>query len=76
MKPAVSRLEEEFKDRVEFMMVDIDASDSVDAKRKYRFVGQPQFVVLKPDGEILVSRNGYQDFERLRADLNQALATP
>jgi len=76
MKPAVSKLEEEFKNRVEFMMINIDASDSADAKLKYRFIGQPQFVVLKPDGEILVSRNGYQDFERLRADLNQALATP
>ncbi len=76
MKPAVSKLEEEFKDRVEFMKINIDASDSADAKRKYQFIGQPQFVVLKPNGEVLTSRNGPQDFERLRADLNQALATP
>jgi biopolymer transport protein ExbD len=73
MKPAVSRLEEIYKDRVEFELINIDLPESADAKQKYRFIGQPQFVIVKPDGEVLVSRNGYQQFERLRDDLNQAL---
>ncbi len=73
MKPTVSRLEEIYKDTVEFELINIDLPESSDAKLKYRFVGQPQFVIVKPDGEVLVSRNGYQQFERLRDDLNQAL---
>ena len=76
MKPAVSRLEEEFKDRVEFRMINVDASDSFEAKQQYRFIGQPQFVVVKSNGEVLVSRNGYQELERLRSDLNRALSQP
>ena len=73
MKPTVSRLEEAFKDTVDFEMVNIDLPDSAEAKRAYKFIGQPQFVVVSPDGEVLVSRNGYQEFEQLRDDLNQAL---
>lgn len=73
MKPAVRRLEEMFKDTVEFELINIDLPESAEAKRKYRFTGQPQFVIVKPDGEVLVSRNGYQQFERLRDDLNKAL---
>ncbi len=73
MKPAVSRLEAMYKDTVEFELINIDLPESAEAKQKYRFVGQPQFVIVKPDGEVLVSRNGYQQFERLRDDLNQVL---
>lgn len=74
MKPAVRRLEEMFRDTVEFELINIDLPESAEAKRRYQFVGQPQFVIVKPDGEVLVSRNGFQPFERLRDDLNQALA--
>ncbi len=73
MKPTVSRLEEMYTDAVEFEFINIDSPDSAAAKQKYRFIGQPQFVIVKPDGEVLVSRNGYQQFERLRNDLEQAL---
>ncbi len=74
MKPVVNRLEEEFGDRVDFKMLNIDEASSREAMTKYRFVGQPQFVIVAPNGEIVASRNGTQTYERLKADIEAALA--
>lgn len=73
MKPTVSRLELEYKGRVEFQPINIDKPESAASKEKYRFVGQPQFVVVAANGSVVVSRNGYQNYETLRADLEKAL---
>lgn len=75
MKPVVGRLEEEFAGRVEFRALNIDESSTIDAQQKYRFIGQPQFVVLDRAGEILISRNGIIPFETLKADIEKALAS-
>lgn len=74
MKPVVNRLEEEYKGRVEFQSLNIDDASTADAKAKYRFVGQPQFVIVSPKGEIIASRNGMQTYDRLKADIEAALA--
>jgi hypothetical protein len=73
MKPVVGRLEEEFAGRVEFRALNIDEASTIDAQQQYRFIGQPQFVVLDRAGEILVSRNGIIPFETLKADIEKAL---
>ncbi|MCS7061144.1 MAG: hypothetical protein RMN25_08240, partial [Anaerolineae bacterium] len=65
--------EEMFGNEVQFELINIDLPESAEAKQKYRFIGQPQFVIVNPDGEVVVSRNGFQTFERLRDDLNEAL---
>ena len=75
MKPVVGRLEEEFAGRVEFRALIIDDASTIDAQQQYRFIGQPQFVVLDRAGEILVSRNGIIPFETLKADIEKALAS-
>jgi hypothetical protein len=75
MKPVVGRLEEEFAGRVEFRALNIDEASTIDAQQQYRFIGQPQFVVLDRAGEILVSRNGIIPFETLKADIEKALAS-
>lgn len=74
MKPTVSRLEEEFKDKVDFMALDIDDAANAAAMKKYRFIGQPQFVIALPDGKVVVSRNGWQEYDRLKADIEKAIA--
>ena len=74
MKPVVNRLEEEYKGRVDFLPVNIDEASSQGAKTKYQFVGQPQFTVLGPKGEVLSSRNGMQDYAVLKQDIEAALA--
>ncbi len=73
MKPTVGRLEEEFKGRVEFQALNIDDAANDEAKAKFKFLGQPQFVVVAPDGYVLSSRNGSQSYEALKADIEKAL---
>jgi thiol-disulfide isomerase/thioredoxin len=75
MKPVVNRLEEEYAGRVEFRALNIDEAQNDDDKVTYRFVGQPQFVVVGKDGQVVVSRNGMQRYETLKADIEQALAS-
>jgi hypothetical protein len=75
MKPTVRRLEEEYFGRVEFRALNVDDAVNDAAKEQYRFIGQPQFVVLKPDGTISTSRNGTSTYDRLKADIELALAS-
>jgi hypothetical protein len=74
MKPTVSRLEEEFGSKVEFKAINIDDASSAELMQKYNFIGQPQFVVIGTDGNVLVSRNGSQRYEKLKADIEAALS--
>ena len=76
MKPTVSRLESEYKDRADFTSVNISAADSKAAKAKYHFIGQPQFVIVAANGAVIASRNGNQAYETLKADLDKAIQTP
>ena len=74
MKPTVRRLEEEFKGRVDFKAVDIDAPLSDALKKQLKFRGQPQFVVLGSASQIVSSRNGTQTYATLKKDIEAALA--
>ncbi|MCX6017958.1 MAG: hypothetical protein NTZ50_05535 [Chloroflexi bacterium] len=72
--PVVHRLEAEYADRVEFQSLNIDEPATLDAQQKYRFIGQPQFVIVHANGEILASRNGIFTYEQLKGDIEKALA--
>ena len=74
MKPVVNRLEEEFAGQVQFRSSNIDDAVNDGAKAQYKFIGQPQFVVVGADGAVIASRNGIQRFDTLKADLEKALA--
>jgi thiol-disulfide isomerase/thioredoxin len=74
MKPVVNRLEEEYKGRVEFRALNIDEASSQDAMKQYKFIGQPQFVVVGTGDSVLSSRNGAQTYESLKQDIEAALA--
>jgi hypothetical protein len=74
MKPIVNRLEEEYQGRVIFQALNIDEASTDPAKAKYKFVGQPQFVIATAAGDVLASRNGMQTYDRLKADIEAALA--
>ncbi len=73
MKPVVGRLSEEYQGRVTFLTVNIDEPQSRDAMNRYRFIGQPQFVVVDVKGDIIASRNGIQSYDQLKADIEAAL---
>jgi hypothetical protein len=74
MKPTVSRLQQEFKDKIEFRSLNIDDPKNDAAKKQYKFVGQPQFVILSSDGAVTASRNGMQTYETLKRDLEAQIA--
>lgn len=74
MKPVVNRLEQEYEGRVEFRPINIDDASSQTAKDKYRFLGQPQFVLVGGQDTVLSSRNGMQSYEQLKKDIEAALA--
>ena len=74
MRPTVRRLEEEFKDKVDFKVVDIDMPQNDALMKKLKFLGHPQFVVLGASQQVLSSRNGFQDYATLKKDLEAALA--
>jgi thioredoxin-like negative regulator of GroEL len=75
MKPTVRRLEEEYKDRVEFRALNIDDAANAQAMKQYKFRGQPQFVVVKSDGAILDTKFGTQSYEDLKSMIDRALAS-
>lgn len=72
MEPTVSRLQDEYGDRVDFKKYDTAGSQA--EKQKYRYAGQPQFVFVNTRGEIVQTRFGYQTYESLKADLDAMLA--
>ena len=76
MIPTVSRLTSEYDGRVDFARVNISDASSKAAKDKYRFIGQPQFVIVSVDGTVIASRGGYQEYKTLKADLDKALQKP
>jgi hypothetical protein len=73
MKPTVSRLQEDYEDLVVFKSYDVAGLDDA-TRSRYRFIGFPQFVIVNAQGEILHTRLGYQNYESLKADLDDALA--
>ncbi len=73
MKPTVSRLEEEYGDRVEFKAIDIDKAENAEIMRKYRFIGQPQFVIVGANGKVAKSFNGFIEYQTLKASIDKAL---
>ncbi|MCS6773427.1 MAG: thioredoxin domain-containing protein [Anaerolineae bacterium] len=73
MKPVVSKLRDAYGDRVVFQSYNIDDPASAELMQKYRYVGRPQFVIVKPDGSVLATRVGVFPYERLQADLEAAL---
>ena len=73
MAPTVGRLEDEYEGRVDFLVYDSAGLDQA-TRQKYRYYAVPQFVIVKPDGEIAVTRMGFQSYETLKADLDSVLA--
>jgi hypothetical protein len=71
----VSRLEGEYKGRVDFLAYDV-AGINDDIKRQYKFIGFPQIVLVDARGEIAFSRLGYQSYDSMKADIEATLSQP
>jgi hypothetical protein len=73
MAPIIGRLEDEYSSRVDFRIV--DAAGGAAEKLKYKYVSQPQFVLVNKQREIVSSILGYQGYNSLRESLDKLLAT-
>ena len=73
MAPTVGRLEDEYEGRVDFLMYDSAGLDEA-TRQRYKYFAVPQFVIVKPNGEIAVTRLGFQSYDTLKADLEAVLA--
>lgn len=73
MQPTVSRLEGEYEKRVDFLPYDVAGLNN-DDRRRYKYIGFPQFVILDAHGEIAFSRLGYQSYDSLKADIETVLS--
>lgn len=69
----MSRLEDEYQDRVDFEVYDVAGINDA-LKQRYKYIGYPQIVILNPRGEIVFNRLGYQTYDSLKADLDALLA--
>ena len=60
MAPVVDRLEEKYREQVEFRRMDANSSDGSTALNTLKLPGHPGFVLLNPEGEILWKGFGIQ----------------
>ena len=71
-------LYERYKDRVHFVLVNLDRSRSAaqELVRKHFRGYIPHVTVVAPGGRVLYDKSGEMDTERLAAILDRALAPP
>ncbi len=65
-------LRQEYGDDIDFVLLDIDDPETMDAQRQYGFRVQPYFVLVDADGEVVSQWLGYNSpnvFEEAFAEL-------
>ena len=73
MNPVVNGLQGEYEGRVTFSLVDIDRPESDELKQKYGFRGQPFFVLLGRDREVVKTWYGLVPVDEFRAAFDALL---
>jgi thiol-disulfide isomerase/thioredoxin len=73
MAPLLLGLKREYRDRVNFIYLDIDNPANITFKRQLGFRMEPQFFLLDPQGKILKQWIGYVTVEQLRMAFDTAL---
>lgn len=74
MRPVMEKLAAEYGQRVDFKVYDVGGAWT--EKQRYKYAGQPQYDIVNAKGEIVAIRNGYQNYQSLKADLDAVLAVP
>lgn len=68
LKPIFAKLEEEFKDRINFVTIDVD--NNPELSQAYSVQSIPMLVFLNKDGEIQNTIVGFRDRDQLLAAIN------
>jgi len=75
MRPSVRRVEEQYRDRVDFHILSVDRASSQALVRQYQAYAIPLIILLDADGHLVRRLSGYQTEEQLVAALEALLAT-
>ena len=73
MKPAVSKLENEYGEKINFERYNIEASESSQMVKRFRVSAIPVFVTLNGDGEQLFKHTGGLSYGEIKSDIDYAL---
>ena len=74
MEPIVYKLVDEYGSRVDFKI--LDAAGANAEKQKYKYVSQPQVVIVNRSGEIVDTLYGFQGYDGLKKALDTVLTSP
>ena len=74
MEPIVYKLVDEYSNRVDFKI--LDAAGASAEKQRYKYVSQPQVVIVNRSGEIVDTLYGFQGYEGLKKALDTVLTSP
>ena len=75
MKPIVHGLEAEYWGKVDFVYLDREAAANRELVKHYGIPGQPVFILIAPDGEIVEKWFGGVDPDLLRVAMDNYLAS-
>lgn len=74
MEPTIAKLEGVYGNRVNFLL--LDAAGATQEKIKYRYVSQPQIVLVDRQGKIVDTIYGLQGYDGLKAQVDKLLTMP
>ena len=74
MAPDIAELEQEYADKVNFVMLNVDNSKWLPEMLKYRVDGIPHFVFLAKDGETIAQTIGDQPHTVMASNLDALVA--
>ena len=73
MVPVVNGLEDKYRDKVEFRLIDANSPTGKAAFQAYSLRGHPGFILLSPDGTTLWTGVGEQPAEILEEQIRLSL---
>lgn len=74
MKSMVHRLESDYWGQIDFVYLDGDRSATSEIRNRYAMFGQPQFVFITPDGDIIERFSGQVSDGRFRDAFDEYLS--
>ena len=76
MAPVVHGLEQEYRNRIDFLYLNIADEANAEAERVYGFTSTPHFFFLRPDGSALANVQGVVPADSVRRFLDAQLGEP
>jgi hypothetical protein len=71
----VHRLADEFKDRVDFIYLNIDRPETFEARQRFDIVARSQYVLIDAQGNLIQKWFGFLDEETVKAAIDDFLAS-